>query len=91
MFNPQHLDGIVKQVLDAIPAEVGQAPEQFKAQVKAKIQQTLQEMDLVTREEFEIQQQVLAKTRAKLDALEAKLAAFEQASEAANPSGDQSA
>jgi BMFP domain-containing protein YqiC len=90
MFNPQHLDGIVKQVLEAIPAEVGQAPEQLKAQLKAKIQQALHDMDLVTREEFEIQQQVLAKTRAKVDALAAKLAAFEQANQAANPSGDQS-
>lgn len=77
MFNPQQLDGLVKQVLDAIPAEVGQAPEQLKMQVKAKIQQALQEMDLVTRAEFEIQQQVLTKTRAKLDALEAKLSEFE--------------
>ena len=34
-------------------------------------------LDLVTREEFDIQAQVLAKTRAKLEALEARVAALE--------------
>ena len=35
-------------------------------------------MDLVTREEFDLQAQVLAKTRAKLEELEAKIAQFEK-------------
>jgi len=37
-----------------------------------------QKMDLVTREEFELQSKVLAKTREKLEALEAKVAALEK-------------
>jgi hypothetical protein len=41
------------------------------------MQQGFQKMDLVTREEFDIQVQVLAKTRAKLEELEAKIAALE--------------
>ena len=40
--------------------------------------QGFQKMDLVTREEFDIQTQVLAKTRAKLEELEAKVAALEK-------------
>jgi BMFP domain-containing protein YqiC len=36
-------------------------------------------MDLVTREDFDLQAKVLAKTREKLEALEAKVAALEKA------------
>jgi BMFP domain-containing protein YqiC len=42
--------------------------------------QGFQRMDLVTREEFDIQSKVLAKTREKLEALEAKVAALENKS-----------
>ncbi len=42
--------------------------------------QGFQRMDLVTREEFEIQSKVLAKTREKIEALEAKVAALENKS-----------
>jgi BMFP domain-containing protein YqiC len=40
--------------------------------------QGFQKMDLVTREEFELQAKVLAKTREKLEALEAKVEALEK-------------
>jgi hypothetical protein len=45
--------------------------------VKAMMSQGFSKLDLVTREEFDIQAQVLAKTRAKLEALEARVAALE--------------
>ena len=77
MFNPQQLEGIARKVLDAIPPEMGQAPEALKAQIKAKIQSALQDMNVVTREEFDTQTAVLAKTRAKLEALEKRLADWE--------------
>ncbi len=41
--------------------------------VKAMMSQGFSKLDLVTREEFDIQTQVLAKTRRKLEALEARL------------------
>ncbi len=48
--------------------------------VRAMMTQGFQRMDLVTREEFDIQSKVLAKTREKLEALEAKVAALENKS-----------
>ena len=45
------------------------------------IKKLLKKLDLVTREEFEVQEAVLARTREKLDALEAKLKAMEGHSE----------
>jgi hypothetical protein len=77
MFNPQQLEGLARKVLEAIPPEMGQAPEAMKAQVKAVLQRALQDMDVVTREEFDTQAAVLAKTRAKLEALEKRLAEWE--------------
>lgn len=47
--------------------------------VKAMMQQGFSKMDLVTREEFDTQAQVLARTRAKLEELEQKIAALEAA------------
>ena len=48
--------------------------------LRAMMNQGFQRMDLVTREEFDIQSKVLAKTREKLEALEAKVAALENKS-----------
>ena len=45
------------------------------------IKKVLNKLDLVTREEFEVQEAVLARTRQKLEALEAKLEAMEGRSE----------
>jgi BMFP domain-containing protein YqiC len=45
--------------------------------VKAMLNQGFNKLDLVTREEFDVQSQVLAKTRAKLEALEARVAELE--------------
>ena len=45
--------------------------------VKAMLTQGFSKLDLVTREEFDIQSQVLAKTRAKLETLEARVAELE--------------
>ncbi len=48
--------------------------------IRAMMTQGFQRMDLVTREEFDVQSKVLAKTREKLEALEAKVAALENKS-----------
>lgn len=83
MFNPQQLEGLARKVLEVIPPELGKAPEALKEQVKATLQKALQDMDVVTREEFDIQSAVLAKTRAKLEALETRLAEWETSQSAA--------
>jgi BMFP domain-containing protein YqiC len=61
----------VQQVLDSSPAK------DFEKNVKAIMSQGFAKLDLVTREEFDIQAQVLAKTRAKLEALETRVAELE--------------
>jgi len=65
-----------------LQSKISQAIEQSPAKdiernVKAMLTQGFSRLDLVTREEFDIQSQVLAKTRAKLEALEARVAELE--------------
>ncbi len=67
---------------DDMQARINQALENSPAKdieknVKAMLSQGFSKLDLVTREEFDVQMQVLAKTRAKLDALEARVAELE--------------
>lgn len=64
----------INQVLETSPAK------DIEKNVKAMMTQGFSKLDLVTREEFDIQAQVLAKTRAKLESLEARLAALESPS-----------
>ena len=65
-----------------LQAKLSQAFENSPARdleknVKAMLTQGFSKLDLVTREEFDVQSQVLAKTRAKLEALEARVAELE--------------
>lgn len=77
MLNPADLESIAKKVADVLPQGMGQLPEGIQSQVKAILSSSFAKMDLVTREEFDVQAGVLAKTRAKLEALEAQLAEIE--------------
>jgi ubiquinone biosynthesis accessory factor UbiK len=54
--------------------------QEIEKNVRAMMNQGFQKMDLITREEFELQVKVLSKTREKLEALEAKVAALEKTS-----------
>ncbi|MDP6530369.1 MAG: accessory factor UbiK family protein [Arenicellales bacterium] len=65
-------------ISDALPADIAQ---DVKKNVRAIVQATLDKMDLVTREEMEIQEKVLARTRERLEALEARLTELEQQQE----------
>ncbi|MYN11041.1 accessory factor UbiK family protein [Pseudoduganella aquatica] len=65
------LQGKINQAIESSPAK------DIEKNVKSMMTQGFAKLDLVTREEFDIQAQVLAKTRAKLELLEARLAELE--------------
>ena len=73
------IDGLVSRLIDALPRELGNLKADAEANLKAALAGGLKRMDLVTREEFELQQAVLERTRQKLDALEARLAELDAA------------
>ncbi len=67
------LQGKINQAIESSPAK------DIEKNVKAMMTQGFSKLDLVTREEFDIQNQVLAKTRAKLEALEQRVQQLEEA------------
>ena len=69
-------------IFNDIQAKINEALEKSPAKdieknVKALMSQGFSKLDLVTREEFDIQTQVLARTREKLEALEKRVVALE--------------
>ncbi len=70
---------IAKQLLASLPAAVRGAQVDLENNFRAVLRSTLGKMDLVTRDEFDVQTKVLERTRARLAALEARLAQLEQA------------
>ena len=77
MLNPSDLESIAKKIVDVFPPGLGQIPEGVESQVKGILSSSFQKLDLVTREEFDVQSGVLAKTRAKLEKLEKQVSELE--------------
>ena len=77
MLDPKKLEEIAKQISESVPPGVRSMAEGAETRVKQVLQAQLSKLDLVTREEFDIQSQVLIRTREKLEAMEARLTALE--------------
>ena len=73
MLNSKKLEEIAKQISDAVPPGMKTMAEGAEAKVKQVLQSQMSRLDFVSREEFDIQTQVLKRTRLKLEALEKKL------------------
>ena len=64
MLNPSQLESMAKKIADIIPEGFGEMPSNMQAQLKSVLSSAFDKMDLVTREEFDVQTGVLTKTRA---------------------------
>ena len=78
MINPKLIDQLTAGIASTIPAGIGQLQADFERTVRAAVTSALARMDLVTREEFDVQSAVLARTRIKIEALEEKVAMLEE-------------
>lgn len=76
MIKAEVVEDIVNKVEQFIPEDLKTMRQDFSKNMKSILTASLQKADLVTREEFEVQKAVLAKTRAKLEALEKQLEQF---------------
>jgi BMFP domain-containing protein YqiC len=77
MFNAKKIEEIAQQVADAIPPKFKDIANDIEEKTKVVLQRKLSQLDVVSREEFDVQTQVLLKTRQKLAELENKLAEIE--------------
>ena len=75
MLNQKIIDDVTAKLKEVF----GQSPAaDIEKNLRAGLQSVFTKLDLVTREEFDVQQEVLLRTREKLEALEAKVAELEK-------------
>lgn len=79
MIDPKKFDEIADTITRALPPSLLQMRDDAEKNIRAAMTSTFNKLDLVTREEFEVQSQVLLRTREKLEALERRVEELEQA------------
>lgn len=88
-LKPPPIGDVISQVNDLVGSS-GLRGEVDKG-MKALVQSGLGRLDVVSREEFDAQTDILRRTRARVEALESQLAALTEAVEAKNTAGEDSA
>lgn len=78
MIDPKSIENFADRIANSIPPGISHIKDDVEKNLHAFVQSALSKLDLVSREEFEVQKAVLAKTRSRLEALEAKVAELEQ-------------
>jgi ubiquinone biosynthesis accessory factor UbiK len=79
MIPASSIDELAQRLAAILPPGLKEAREDIGANFRSVLQAGLGKLDLVTREEFDVQRCVLLRTREKLEALERQLAALEAA------------
>ncbi|MCN4145288.1 MAG: accessory factor UbiK family protein [Thiohalomonas sp.] len=77
-MNKQFFDDLANKISSTLPPVPGNIKSELEQSIRNILHNAFDKMDLVTREDFEIQAAVLQKTRIKLELLEKKLTAFEE-------------
>lgn len=77
-MNNESIENIASRLAETVPEGLKSMREDLEQNFRGVLRASLGKLDLVTREEFEVQQAVLAKTRTKLEALEAKVRELEE-------------
>lgn len=72
------IENLAKKLAESLPEGLRSMREDLEANFRGVLRSGLNKLDLVTREEFEVQEAVLARTREKLEALEARLEALDK-------------
>lgn len=85
------IDELARKLAESVPAGLRSMREELEQNFRHTLRSALDRLDLVTREEFEVQRLVLARTREKLDALGERLAELEAGSPKKAPPGKKAA
>ncbi|GAB4351365.1 MAG: accessory factor UbiK family protein [Gammaproteobacteria bacterium] len=77
MINSTLLDDLAKTLANALPPGLREMQQEMEKNFRVVLQGFFSRMDLVTREEFEVQSEVLSRTRAMVEELEKQVAELE--------------
>lgn len=78
MTDQPFIDRVVTEIRQRLPEDIGNLGTELERNLRAVLGEAIQRLDLISREEFDIQQQVLQRTRARLEALEKEVSRLEQ-------------
>lgn len=78
MIDLNNIDELARRLSGLVPPGLRESREELQENFKAVLQSGLSKLDLVTREEFDVQRAVLLRTREKLEALEALVQQLER-------------
>ena len=78
MIDIRAMDDLAKRLAELVPPGLDAAREDLQKTFRATLQAGLERLNLVTRDEFDVQRLVLLRTREKLDLLERELARIER-------------
>jgi len=74
----ESIENLAKKLAESVPEGLRSVRDDLETNFRGVLQSGLSKLDLVTREEFDVQEAVLARTREKLERLEAKLEDLEK-------------
>jgi BMFP domain-containing protein YqiC len=77
-MEPFRIDEIARKLFESVPPAFRSMQQDLEANFRSVLRSSLSKLDVVTREEFDTQTKVLERTRAKLEALEKKVAELEE-------------
>ncbi|QQP94584.1 ubiquinone biosynthesis accessory factor UbiK [Lysobacter enzymogenes] len=77
MIDLNYIDDLARRLSTLVPPGVREGREEMQQNFKSVLQTGLTKLDLVTREEFEVQRAVLLRTREKLEELQRTVAELE--------------
>ena len=88
MIDPRKFDDLARRIQASLPPGLDEVREDVTRNIRAVIAAGIARMDLVEREEFDVQSAVLARTREKLEALELRVRGLEGQHETPEPGSE---
>jgi ubiquinone biosynthesis accessory factor UbiK len=76
-MTPFRIDDLARRLFESVPPAVRSVSQDLESNFRSVLRSSLARLDLVTRDEFDVQMKVLERTRAKLEALEERLKLLE--------------
>ncbi len=77
-MDPKFIDDLARRLAEAVPGGIRTLQEDVEENFRSVLRAALSRLDLVTREEFDVQAAVLRRTREKLETIESRLAELER-------------
>ena len=78
MLDPKKIEEVARQIGSSLPPKFREVADEIETKVKTVLQAKLSQLDFVSREEFDVQSALLARTRQRVEALEVQIRELEQ-------------